>query len=58
MKRRICWPDFDKVCLEGGCLYCEDNPIRDHDMIMRAAEKRGLLAAFRAGTMSGRRWKR
>lgn len=27
-RRRICWPKFDKVCLEGGCLYCNDYPFR------------------------------
>lgn len=24
MRRRICWPDPDAVCLEGGCGYCRD----------------------------------
>lgn len=22
--RRICWPDPDATCLEGGCTYCAD----------------------------------
>jgi hypothetical protein len=26
MKRRICWPTLDAVCLEGGCVWCNDNP--------------------------------
>jgi hypothetical protein len=21
---RICWPDPDKVCIQGGCLWCQD----------------------------------
>lgn len=21
-ERKICWPDPDRVCLEGGCGYC------------------------------------
>lgn len=24
IKRRICWPNPDAVCLEGGCIYCRD----------------------------------
>jgi hypothetical protein len=23
-ERKICWPEFDAVCLEGGCGYCND----------------------------------
>jgi hypothetical protein len=23
-KMRICWPDPDATCLQGGCLYCND----------------------------------
>lgn len=22
MKRWICWPTFDAVCVQGGCSYC------------------------------------
>lgn len=24
MSRRICWPDPDATCLEGGCTHCND----------------------------------
>lgn len=24
MRRKICWPDPDATCLEGGCGWCED----------------------------------
>lgn len=33
MKRRICWPEFDIVCLEGGCGYCGDHPFRTETAI-------------------------
>lgn len=40
-QRRICWPDFDATCLEGGCGYCNTNRFRDVAAIERAV-KRGL----------------
>lgn len=27
-KRLICWPDPDKVCLEGGCVHCNIGEIK------------------------------
>lgn len=24
--RRICWPNPDATCMEGGCIHCEDQP--------------------------------
>ncbi len=27
MKRKICWPKFDAVCLEGGCIHCEPSGV-------------------------------
>jgi hypothetical protein len=42
-KRRICWPNPDATCLEGGCGYCNDNPFRAISTIKRYAEKAGVL---------------
>lgn len=27
-RRRICWPNPDVVCMQGGCTYCEDSSKR------------------------------
>jgi hypothetical protein len=27
-ERWLCWPDPDKVCLEGGCGYCVPDKVR------------------------------
>ncbi len=35
-QRRICWPQFDATCLEGGCLYCNDHPFKNISTIQRA----------------------
>jgi hypothetical protein len=40
-QRRICWPEFDATCLEGGCGYCNDNPYRSMRSIERKAKKMG-----------------
>jgi hypothetical protein len=34
VKRRICWPDPDLTCLQGGCLHCEDHPFRSRRTIL------------------------
>lgn len=42
MRRKICWPDFDYVCLEGGCGYCQDDDrpwITRTQIELRAAEQ-------------------
>ena len=33
--RRICWPQFDRVCLIGGCIYCNDHPYRTLTVIRK-----------------------
>jgi hypothetical protein len=48
-RRRICWPNPDKVCLEGGCLYCEDGPLTSLDNIRSYASSHGLMKAFMYG---------
>lgn len=40
-KRRICWPDPDATCLEGGCIHCEDHRPRSLAVIRRWAEQAG-----------------
>lgn len=31
--RRICWPNPDATCLEGGCTYCNEFPFKSIDVI-------------------------
>lgn len=42
-ERRICWPDPDATCLEGGCIYCNEHPFRSVKTILRWAEGAGVL---------------
>lgn len=37
-QRRICWPDFDATCLEGGCHYCNGNRFRNVSSIEQAVK--------------------
>jgi hypothetical protein len=41
--RRICWPNPDATCLEGGCGYCNDNPFRALTIIRAYAESAGQV---------------
>lgn len=34
-QRRICWPDPDATCIEGGCIYCNSYPFRSVEGIRR-----------------------
>lgn len=43
MERRICWPDPDATCLEGGCLYCDEHPFRSFAEIRRYVESVGMV---------------
>lgn len=65
MRRRICWPNPDATCLEGGCLYCNEHSFRSVKTIWRYAQDAGVLPnrgigekpaveAFRRG--EARRW--
>jgi hypothetical protein len=49
-ERRICWPDFDATCLEGGCVYCNDNPFRKVVDISRRCENNADLPNRGNGT--------
>lgn len=62
--RRICWPDPDATCLEGGCIHCNGHRMRSVNVIRRYAERAGVLRnravgekpaieAFRWGEDSG-----
>ncbi len=42
-RRRICWPDPDATCLEGGCGYCNLNRFRSLRTIEKYARKAGIL---------------
>jgi hypothetical protein len=48
-QRRICWPDFDELCLMGGCIHCNDNPYRGLLAVSHEAHRRNLGAVFTAG---------
>lgn len=50
--RRICWPNPDRVCLQGGCGYCNTHPFRTVDAIWRwveATDDPVLRGSFRYG---------
>jgi hypothetical protein len=42
-RRRICWPDPDATCLEGGCIHCNSNRFRYLATIERYAREAGIL---------------
>lgn len=42
-RRRICWPDPDATCLNGGCWHCNTQPFRSLNTIRRWASKAGVL---------------
>lgn len=42
-ERRICWPDPDATCLNGGCSWCNTHPFRKISTIERYANKAGVL---------------
>jgi hypothetical protein len=50
-RRRICWPNPDTVCLEGGCSYCNENPFRGLAVIRRwiDAQNKPPVKAWRFG---------
>lgn len=41
--RRICWPEPDATCLEGGCGYCVDEPFRSVKTIEKWARTAGVV---------------
>ena len=43
LQRRICWPDPDATCLEGGCIYCDDHPWRNYTTIEAYARRAGVV---------------
>lgn len=42
-ERRICWPNPDATCLEGGCMYCNDYKFRSVDSIWRYCEREYIV---------------
>lgn len=51
--RRICWPNPDATCLEGGCSYCNDNIFRSIFIIRKYAENIGILPNRAKGEQLG-----
>ena len=41
--RKICWPDPDATCLNGGCGWCNEYPYRSMRTIMRFAKQAGQI---------------
>jgi hypothetical protein len=41
--RPICWPAPDATCLEGGCVWCEHEPVRSWREIADYAATAGQL---------------
>jgi hypothetical protein len=48
-RRRICWPTPDSVCLQGGCLWCNDYPFRTLREVRQYAFANDMLAALNYG---------
>lgn len=54
---RLCWPNPDWCCLEGGCGYCSGGREKDHkwktaQQWQAYAEKKGLLQNWSYGCRS------
>jgi hypothetical protein len=47
--RRICWPDPDNVCLQGGCSYCNDEEYQPLWKIWQYSKDVGLAADYIIG---------
>jgi hypothetical protein len=41
--RSICWPNPDATCLEGGCSWCQDYPVRTWGSIAAYARRAGQV---------------
>lgn len=52
-KRKICWPTPDKVCLHGGCGYCNDEKYKTLEVIEKYAEVNDLLDDYYYGLDNG-----
>jgi len=40
---KICWPDPDATCLEGGCIHCQDGEEKTAEQIRRWAARAGQV---------------
>lgn len=47
--RKICWPTPDAVCMQGGCGYCNDNPMRSIITVRAYARTHDMMKDFRYG---------
>lgn len=48
-KRRICWPNPDAVCLQGGCSYCNDCDYKFLHEIWKYAQNKNLESDYKIG---------
>lgn len=48
-KRRICWPNPDAVCLQGGCSYCNDEEYQPLYIIWKCAQTNNLEEDYKIG---------
>lgn len=42
-QRKICWPDPDATCLEGGCIHCDTGPWKNYGTIANYARRAGVV---------------
>lgn len=54
LKIKMCSPDRDAVCLQGGCVYCDNGKFIGVASLEAYAKKHKLLDAFKYGYNS--RW--
>lgn len=52
-QRRICWPNPDLTCLEGGCGYCNKYRFRDTMSILRAIRRGEVRQTNRGNGTAG-----
>ena len=52
-QRRICWPDPDWCCLEGGCGYCNYEGWRSIEGIRQYAQRHKLMKHYNYGRDTG-----
>ena len=41
---KICWPNPDATCLEGGCVHCQDGKEKSVEQVERWAAKAGQVS--------------
>lgn len=50
---KICWPNPDRVCLQGGCIYCQDNVGQILSEVRKYAKDKKMTEDFEYGLIYG-----